>query len=291
VVAALLGALVAASVAVASPPAAAFRHGLLFRIDAPGTPSSWVFGTMHSNDPRVTRIPPAVAHALASSRWLAPEVLLTPAELPDFLAAGQFHDGRRLADYFDEATLARIRSALGRNAPPPDAFARMKPWAVLLLLARPFQQDPAPILDEVLIDEAHGRRMRVMGLELPDEQVASLDTIPAASQVALVRWTLDRRARIAGDHEEATQAWLARDLERLRRLAAAPGRDDPALAPHLAELHKHLVVNRSVQMAHRLYLPLREGRVFVAVGALHLHGSDGLLAMIRAQGYRVTRVY
>jgi uncharacterized protein YbaP (TraB family) len=43
-------------------------------------------------------------------------------------------------------------------------------------------------------------------------------------------------------------------------------------------------------MAHRLHLPLARGRVFVAVGALHLHGRDGLLALIRRQGYRVTRV-
>jgi uncharacterized protein YbaP (TraB family) len=44
-------------------------------------------------------------------------------------------------------------------------------------------------------------------------------------------------------------------------------------------------------MAHRLYLPLREGRVFVAVGALHLYGRQGLLELIRAQGYRIERVY
>jgi uncharacterized protein YbaP (TraB family) len=51
------------------------------------------------------------------------------------------------------------------------------------------------------------------------------------------------------------------------------------------------VENRSVQMAHRLFLPLRRGRVFVAVGALHLYGKRGLLALLREQGYAVRRVY
>jgi uncharacterized protein YbaP (TraB family) len=62
------------------------------------------------------------------------------------------------------------------------------------------------------------------------------------------------------------------------------------MAQHFAQLWRHLVDNRSVLMAHRLFLPLREGRVFVAVNAVHLYGRTGLLALIRAQGYRVVRI-
>jgi hypothetical protein len=44
-------------------------------------------------------------------------------------------------------------------------------------------------------------------------------------------------------------------------------------------------------LAHRLFIPLREGGVFVAVGASHLYGTGGMLGLIEKQGYRVERVY
>jgi uncharacterized protein YbaP (TraB family) len=131
-------------------------------------------------------------------------------------------------------------------------------------------------LDEILFDAARRRRLSIIGLEMPEEQTAALDAIPVASQVALVRWTLDRREALASDNEAAIDAWLARDLALLAAQARAPGRDDPAMAPHFAQLTKCLVEGRSALMAHRLFLPLREGRVFVAVGALHLYGAKGL---------------
>ncbi|MEO8485156.1 MAG: TraB/GumN family protein [Betaproteobacteria bacterium] len=117
--------------------------------------------------------------------------------------------------------------------------------------------------------------MRIIGLELPDEQVASFDTIPLASQVALVRWALAHRGALAPDHEATVRAYRARDLDRLRALGLDAAHGDPAMRRHVAALMRHLVGDRSALMAHRLFLPLREKRVFVSVGALHLDGPEG----------------
>jgi len=267
-------------------------RGLLFRIDAPGKPPSWVFGTVHLNDPRVTAIPAPVMAALASSRRLAPEVVLSRDDMPAFFAASaQQEDGRRLSEHFDADALERLRVAIGSAAPPADALDRLKPWVIWLMLDRGGTISPAPSLDELLIVEARARRMTVFGLELPEEQVASLDALPLATQVALVRWAVANRHRFEADREAMIEAWLARDLHKLAALAVAPAKADAALGPHLREVEKHLLENRNILMAHRLFLPLRDGRVFVAVGALHLVGPGSLLALIRAQGYRVTRVY
>jgi uncharacterized protein YbaP (TraB family) len=133
--------------------------------------------------------------------------------------------------------------------------------------------------------------MTILGLEDLDEQVAALDGIPMPTQVAVVKHTLDHLQEIEAQGEPVIRAWLARDLVALANINAKIAGQDADLARHYAVLTRALVENRSVLMAHRLFLPLARGGVFVAVGALHLYGRKGLLALLSAQGYRVQRVY
>jgi uncharacterized protein YbaP (TraB family) len=271
-----------------SPPDS---RGLLFRVEKAGIAPSYVFGTLHSADPRVTALAAPVARAFGEARTFATEGRLSDGEIARFFDAAQFDDGRRLGEFFDDATLAQIR--LGPRAPAAATFDRLKPWAVMLLLAEapPGAGDDGETLDQRLLADAQRRKLAVVGLELPDEQVAAFDAISLPAQVALVRFLLANREALAREHDAVIAAWLARDLAALAAINAAQARRHPDVAPHLAEMSRHLVENRSVQMAHRLFLPLRGGRVFVAVGALHLHGPNSLLALLREQGYRVRRVF
>jgi uncharacterized protein len=277
-----------AAAAVAAEPRR-FEQGRLFRIDRAGVPPSFVFGTMHSNDERVIALAEPVVRALAQCRTAAFETLIAQGDAHEFFAAARHEDDRRLSDDLGAERLATLRDALGPAAPDRETLEASKPWAALLRLAQPQRSGPAP-LDALLKIEARERRLVVIGLELPDEQVASLDAIPHRSQIALLEWALATRDARPAELEATTRAWLAGDLAGLRALAVAPGADDPALRPHFAALMKHLIADRNALMAHRLHLPLMRGRVFVAVGALHLPGRDGLLALIERQGYRVRRI-
>ncbi|TMG87313.1 MAG: TraB/GumN family protein [Betaproteobacteria bacterium] len=275
-----------ASNALAEP----FHRGLLWQLDRPGALPSWVFGTLHSNDPRVTTLPAPVARAFARARTFAMEIYLSEFEEAGFFEAMQFDDNRRLAPLVGDETYAKLREALGSEV-PEEALARTKPWAAFLRIAQLRGAGRAPTLDRVLFADARARHMTMIGLESLDEQIAVLDTIPLDTQVALLRHLLAHRAELEAEVEPTTRAWLARDLAALARINRAAGAGDPELARHYAALARALVEDRSALMAYRLFLPLRHGGVFVAVGALHLYGTKGLLAQLREQGFRLRRVY
>jgi uncharacterized protein YbaP (TraB family) len=69
------------------------------------------------------------------------------------------------------------------------------------------------------------------------------------------------------------------------------GEQFPSMGRHYRELTKHIIYDRTVMMHHRLVLPLRAGRVFVTVDAMHLYNGKGLLALLQDDGYRVTRIW
>jgi uncharacterized protein YbaP (TraB family) len=289
----LLVPILASALIAIAPGAAAepYARGLLWRVDRPGVSTSWVFGTLHSNDPRVRTLPEPVASAFSHARTFAMEIFWSEAGDAQFYEAMQFDDGRRLAPLLGNDAYAKLREQLDRAAPPEETLARTKPWAALLRIAAARSTGVGPTLDSSLLIAARERRMPIIGLELLDEQVAALDAIPVDTQIALLRHALDHRAELDAQIEPAILAWLRRDLAALANLDRVAAGDDRDLKRHYEVVTQQLVSNRTALMAHRLFLPLKRGGVFVAVGALHLYGRRGLLAQLREQGYRVRRVY
>ena len=268
--------------------AEAFTSGLFWRISRPGVPDSHVLGTIHVPDPRVNAVPDNVRAALEGSRVLATELVLRV--VGDHLPDAEFLDPpQRLDTLLGAARFADLQRALEARDVPADTIWRLKPWAALLRLTESAGTAGAS-LDDNLYALARARRLPVRTLESADEQLCAFDAIPLDTQVALLVDTLGHPADGSEARERAMRSYLAGDLAALAALPPA-ARRDPALDPHYRALAKHLIVDRTVVMHHSLFVPLRAGGVFVAVGASHLYGDKGLLALLRADGYRITRLH
>jgi len=197
-----------------------FSRGILFRLDKPGVAPSYVFGTVHSGDPRVTTLAPPVRDALALARTFALEIRLGEGDVAEFFEAAQFDDGRRLGDFFDPPTVAAIRFALAGVVPDDATLTRLKPWAILLKLAEQpaAASDSGETLDRALLETAIQRKLGIIGLESPEEQLATFDAIPLATQVALVRMVLADREGLHAQPRENRRR-VARPGSRSARIA------------------------------------------------------------------------
>ena len=104
----------------------------------------------------------------------------------------------------------------------------------------------------------------------------------------MLKETLDQLPTQAQTFEELTKAYLARDLDKLLAIS----KEQMPSSPRLSErMDKRLVSDRNLRMYKRAQQQLKQGKAFIAVGALHLPGDHGLLQLLVNHGYRVTPIY
>ena len=274
-------------------------HGLLWRIEAPGAPASHLFGTMHSPDPRVLTLPESAARAFAASETLVIE-LQTIGDAGAAAAQALFQsmlldDDRSLSAMLGERPFAVVAEALEEKGLPAAIVDKLKPWGAYLMLMAPPRGEgsEAMVLDQRLEAEALRRGMTVAALETLDEQVAVFAGMAEADMVQLLLAIVDTAAEAGGlapyiDEflEAVTGHYLEGDLAAILALSRGqlPG-GDAALAERLMT---RMIDDRNHRFADRLDDALRKGGAFVAVGALHLPGEAGLVALLEDQGFTVS---
>ena len=268
-----------------------FDKGLLWRLEPPGGgQASYLLGTMHVADPRVLDVAPEVRAALAASDTAVFEVIDGTEE--QLAAAGLmfYQDGRTLDAVLGpelwQATMAVARD-YGLTSP---LVRRYKPWGLLVLLSLPVEQmrlmmQQGTVLDTMLQDEARQAGKELVGLESAVEQVAVFDEAAEEDQIAL----LESKAENDLAFDLMLAFYLERDLAGI--VSVDEALEDSAEAEVLARFMDRLKTQRDRLMFERLQ-PLLDGRsLFIAVGALHLTGPEGLLERFAGAGYAVTAVH
>ena len=288
----VMGLSVLATPGVARDSAGAILHGqgVLWTIEKSGLPTSYLFGTMHVSDARVTQLPAEVMQAFNRSRHFVMEMLPTPRAL-DIIAKGSyFQDGRNLKQLMRAVDYQHLSQLLSEQFQLPEqVFNNLRPWALLVLLSTP-PQDVASdqVLDMLLYQRAKDRGMDMFGLETAQQQLAVFDGLPLDEQLWLLNQAVQRYPELAETLQQMTDLYLQRDLAGVlnfqqQRLDAGSDIDDRFLY-NLLDVRNRLMVTR-------LHALLQQGPLFIAIGALHLPGEPGVLQLLKQQGYKISRIY
>jgi uncharacterized protein YbaP (TraB family) len=268
-----------------------FDRGLLWRVRREGVAPSHVYGTIHVADPRLAGLPPAVQREFDGARSLMLEFVPDAYSRERFLEASMFLDSQTLEQKIGAEDFERAVEVLDPIGLSRDVVNKLKPWGVLLNLRNPQRNAQGTPLDSQLLEAARARRLPLSQIEGVEEQIFTFDEFPMASQIALLKHSLAHRDELGALAERTLEAYLAGDLAAIWRLREEFVARHPQIAPHQAVMTKRVVHDRSVVMAFRMQRELRRGGAFVALGALHLYGEKGVLALLEADGYRAARVF
>jgi len=284
-VAALLALLVLA--ACSAEPAPQPANPALWRVDGPRGERGWLFGTIHALDRPVLWRSTKVDAALRGSDRIVVEVgnLADTAALQKTFAGMSRSRGLPpVSARVDPRLRPQLAALMSKVGAREAGFAGVETWAVALSLARAGQQadDAGNGIDRAVLAAA-GQRP-VVELEGAAAQLGLFDALPEAEQRDLLNAVLRDAGAIDNESADLARAWRKGDMA---AIAAETGKGllaDP-------ELRAALFTGRNRAWTDKLATMLAAGgRPFVAVGAAHMAGSEGLPAMLAARGYTVTRV-
>jgi uncharacterized protein YbaP (TraB family) len=211
--------------------------------------------------------------------------MLAPDQQFSLLARGMLPPGQTLDKVVSPATMALVNARVGSLGMPASALQQFKPWFLAMtLMAVEWEKagfDAALGLDKHFYDRAHGEGKAVQGLETTEYQISRFDGMAMTQQDRFLAESLKDLDAEKASVQKIADAWKAGDLPTLERLVLQDVKDDPFM-------YQRLLVERNRNWLPKIEaLFARPGRAFIVVGAAHLVGPDGLIAMLKAKGARV----
>ncbi|WP_274423138.1 TraB/GumN family protein [Chelativorans sp. YIM 93263] len=276
--------------------------GLLWRIESTGdAPPSYLFGTMHVTDPRVVAMSEAAREAFGGARTIAVETtdILDEASMRAALAEEpeltMFLGDERLTDYLDTKERMIVQEGLAERGVPLQAVVKMKPWMLSSLISLPAcelhrRESGAVMLDQKLAQEAHETGKNLVGLETAHEQLSAMASLPMELHMEALVGVLELGDGVEDFIETIMVLYLDGETGMFRpvldRLLVEAGQNTDGYA----EFDRLMIERRNEVMAERAMPLLEEGGAFIAVGAMHLPGERGLVALFREAGYEVQAI-
>jgi uncharacterized protein YbaP (TraB family) len=267
---------------------------------APETPTQPVFawraqigqstvhllGSVHVARSELYPLDPRIEEPFSASDVLVLELVLDePAQLAAarrMLELGQLQPGKRLPDVVSPETWQLLVETQARQGQSVFGLRGFRPWFVAITLTTR-ALDREGFSSEHGIDE-HFRRAavghkRLEALETVDEQLSLFASLSPAAEEQLLRQTLEEIDAYAGELDAAFRLWSSGDATGIDRLLVT------SMQSEYPDLFQRLFTDRNRSMTERLLaLAKVPGRYFVVVGAGHLVGNTGILALLADRG-------
>jgi len=256
-----------------------------------GQAAVYLVGSVHMLTTDFYPLPAALDAAFKDSDLLVEEAdlneMLSPNTQFSLLSKGMLPAGQSIDKVVSPATLALINQHTG-GALPLEALKQFKPWFLAMTLeAMEWQSagfDASLGLDKHFFDRAQTDGKGIQGLETTDFQISLFDGLTMDQQDRFLAETLKGVDKEKASVARLTGAWKAGDAATVERMVMADVKNDPVIYDRL------LVARNRAWLPKIEALFSRPRHAFVVVGAAHLVGPDGIVALLKAKGYQLVQL-
>ena len=257
--------------------------GLFWKAESLTGNTIYLFGTIHTDDNRVTNFSPAVISALKAVDVFMMETLAPPDNSVLMMPDGN------LKDMLSDDELEKLYELADFHVMHRNAVLRMKPWLLAAIFDSPRPLTPFA-QDNLLMTQAEDFGKEVVGIETAAAHFGTMDAFSRDEQLLMLRAVLKRTPEDKQrDYEKLIKAYLKGSSESVARLDEEI--TGGMLPPEMWQrMRTKLLDERNVVMAERIIAAAVDKKVFAGVGASHLAGKGGLLERLKQAGYKLRLV-
>jgi uncharacterized protein YbaP (TraB family) len=260
------------------------ENSLLWKIEKKHAKTSYLFGTIHMISEGDFFISKHVEKAFRKSQALFMEIdISNEEEMMSIMQYANMSDGKTLMDLLSPSDYALLESTMreltGIEMASLNSF---KPFVLESFLIQNMIEGPIESYEMTFAEMAKKDEIPILGLESVKEQMALFDELPYQEQAK------DLMTYVRGDEDmkklfvEMVEMYKAQNITALYNYMQS-------YFPNEKWMQK-LLFDRNAKWISTLEENMAEQRIFIAVGAGHLGGEKGVIALLRNAGYEVTAV-
>lgn len=264
------------------------QQSLLWKIEGKGQKqASYLFGTMHLIQKDYYYFPESLEKLVKKSDALVMEIgdLGNQAEMMKYIL---LPEGKTFFDYFNKQQTdtilawAKEKMNMGEDAFRAN-FARMKPFVVVQTATQLSFMGKTESYERTLDRIAKDHKINIIGLETVAEQMSMFDKLSDEQQAEMV---------LSGIRDEAKNLQITTEMQAMYRRQRIDSlylyiqQEGGVIASNNADF----LDNRNKNWIPKIVELMATQRLFIAVGAGHLSGPNGVIQLLRNEGYTVTPV-
>ena len=258
----------------------------VFKVTSPAGRVLYLGGSSHALRPTDYPLPPQYNAAFEACSRLAFEddPKSSAAAFQALMKAGQYPKGDSLKNHVDPRTYEYLRRFFALRGVSEDKFSSVRPWMMDIVLSAPPPQYYQLGVEEFLQKRAKAHSKPIVGLESTREHNDVFVGLSDRQAEALLLTLFINAGREDSPTGNMLEAWRRGDVNFLASKMKESFRDFPFMGERLLD-------NRNRRWIPKLEQFLGSGQTyFVVVGAAHLGGPNGVLALLKTRGYQMVQL-
>ncbi|MEP6792947.1 MAG: TraB/GumN family protein [Saprospiraceae bacterium] len=275
-------------------PTDSVPHALLWKIEKAGqSQPSYLFGTIHMIPKDDYFLPSGLDEAFDKSKQVVFEIDLDEmsdmGSMMGMLSNLMMKDGTTLKDLLTPQQYTEVSKYFDNMGLPMFLLSKVKPMFLSMLAEvnmnpEEMQSDDIVSYEMNLYDRAQKAKKDVDGLETMQYQMSLFDSIPYKDQAIMLMDAIKGTNTDTDMYDQTVELYKHQDIEAMIEMATEPKPGEEG------DFENVLINNRNKNWIPIMSKMMKDGPVFFAVGAGHLAGENGVLSLLKKQGYKVTPV-